>query len=250
MDGIDQSITDYPESYTFMNLEADHTINAIFEEIPRYTVTTSAEHGTITENSTAYEHESVTVDFTPEEHYELSSLTIDGETVNLNGDETSYTFTDLTADHTVHAIFTAIPMYTLQIQAEHGTVMETTISLYRGDSYTTRVEPDRFCRLTRCLVDGKEVSLKYVSQNVKLRNIKGDHIITLIYEPVWLYVLIIVLLSLLLFTIILLLLHLRRKKKRRQRAEELRRMRREAREFYRELDEMEEKQSHRTQDRK
>lgn len=250
VDGIDQSITDYPESYTFMNLEADHTINAIFEEIPRYTVTTSAEHGTITENSTAYEHESVTIDFTPEEHYELSSLTIDGETVNLNGDETSYTFTDLTADHTVHAIFTAIPMYTLQIQAEHGTVMETTISLYRGDSYTTRVEPDRFCRLTRCLVDGKEVSLKYVSQNVKLRNIKGDHIITLIYEPVWLYVLIIVLLSLLLFTIILLLLHLRRKKKRRQRAEELRRMRREAREFYRELDEMEEKQSHRTQDRK
>ncbi|MGN0251832.1 MAG: hypothetical protein ACI4EH_10790 [Oliverpabstia sp.] len=248
VDGDAQSITDYPESYTFANLHTDHTIGAIFEEIPRYTVTTSAEHGTITESATVYENESVTVNFTPEEHYELSSLTIDGEVMDMKGDETTYTFTELTENHRIHAVFTIIPTYTLQITAQYGTVTESEITLYRGESYTTKVSPNRFCRLTKCLIDGREVPLKHVSQNITLSNIKSDHTIVLVYERIWLNILIAVLLTLLLFFIFLFLLHLRRKKKRRQRAMELRRMRREAREFYRELDELEEKQFQRTQD--
>lgn len=240
LDGEEQSITDYPESYTFTNLHTDHTIGVVFEEIPRYTVTTSADHGTITESSTAYEHESVTVNFAPEEHYELSSLTIDGEVIDIKGDETAYTFSELAENHRIHAVFTAIPTYTLQITAQYGTVTESEITLYRGESYTTKVSPNRFCRLTKCLIDGREVSLKHVSQNITLRNIKSSHTIVLVYERIWLNILIAALLTLLLFFNFLFLLHLRRKKKRRQRAKELRRMRREANEFFRELDELDE----------
>lgn len=219
------------------------------EKSPRYTVTTSAEHGTITESSTVYEHESVTLLIAPEEHYELSSLEIDGGPIDIKGDETSCTITDLTANHTIHAVFTELPRYTLKITARYGTVTESEISLYRGESYTTKVSPDRYCRLTKCLIDGKEVSLKHVSQNITLRNIQGNHTIVLVYERIWLNILITVLLTILLFIIFLFLLHLRRKKRRRQRAKELRRMRHESNEFFRELDEMDKEQNvHRTQD--
>lgn len=249
VDGTDQSVSDHPESYTFAGLDSDHTINAVFGEIPRYTVTTSAEHGTITESSTVYEHESVTLLIAPEEHYELSSLEIDGGPIDIKGDETSCTITDLTANHTIHAVFTELPRYTLKITARYGTVTESEISLYRGESYTTKVSPDRYCRLTKCLIDGKEVSLKHVSQNITLRNIQGNHTIVLVYERIWLNILITVLLTSLLFIIFLFLLHLRRKKRRRQRAKELRRMRHESNEFFRELDEMDKEQNvHRTQD--
>ena len=82
---------------------------------------------------------------------------MDGKEVELQGDETSYTFEDLTTDHTLEVRFKAIPSYTITVEAQNGTVSETKATVYRGESYTTQAVPDRFYSLSRCLVDGRPV---------------------------------------------------------------------------------------------
>ena len=244
IDGTEQNIEEYPDSYTFTDLQADHSIQSVFEEIPRYTITTSAEHGTIDEFPSALEHESLTVHFSPEKHYELGALVVDDSLVALTGKETSYTFDDLTSDHTIAVTFQPIPTYTLTIKAENGTVSEKEITLYRGDSYTTKATANKYCILTKCLVDGKKVNLKTKSNNITLKNIQGNHTITLVYSSILLRVLIICLIMLDVIIYTLLFLHIRRRKKRRQRAEELKKMRRKTHEFFDELDELEKQQNH------
>lgn len=244
VDGEEQNIQDYPDSYTFTDLQADHTVEVYFEEIPRYTVTTSVEHGIIDNDPSALEHGSLTINFSPEEHYELASLTIDGNSIAVNGDETSYTFDDLTSDHTVDAKFQAIPTYTIRIEAQNGTVTEDEVTLYRGESYTTKASADKHYTLTKCLIDGKRTSVKKADGNITLENIQEDHTITLIYARIWLRITIVCLVSAAIFIITLLFLQIRRQKKRHKRARELRKMRRESREFFGELDEMERMQNH------
>lgn len=244
VDGEEQNIQDYPDSYTFSDLQADHTVEAYFEEIPRYTVTTSVKHGMIDNNPSALEHDSLTLNFSPEDHYELGSLTIDGNPITVKGDETSYTFDDLTSDHTVDVKFKAIPTYILKIEAQNGTVTEDEVTLYRGESYTTKVSADKNYTLTKCLIDGKRASVKKVDGNITLENIQADHTITLIYERIWLRIVLVCLLITVILISTLLFLRIRRQKKRRQRAKELRKMRRESREFFGELDEMERIQNH------
>lgn len=243
VDGAEQNIEDFPDSYTFTDLQTDHTIQPVFEEIPRYTITTSAENGTIDESPSALEHESLTINFSPNEHYEPGSLTVDGNPVKIDTDETSYTFDDLTSDHTIVVTFQAIPTYTLTIKAENGTVSEDEVTLYRGETYTTKVFAKKYYTLTKCLVDGKTTHLKQKDGNITLENIQGNHTITLVYGRIWLRVLLICLLLVAALVCALVLLHIRREKKRRQRARELRRMRREAREFFGELEELEEHQN-------
>lgn len=244
VDGQEQNINDYPESYTFTNLQDDHTVETYFEEIPRYTVTTSVEHGMIDEAPSALEHEALTVHFTPEEHFELASLAIDGNPVAVNGNETSYTFDDLTSDHTVDVKFQAIPAYTLTIEAQNGTVSEKEVTLYRGESYTTKASAKKSYTLTKCLIDGKRASVKKADGNITLENIQGNHTITLVYGRIWLRTTLICVITAMILLSVLLFLRIRRAKKRRQRARELRKMRREAREFFGELDEMEAMQNH------
>ena len=186
VDGQEVNISDYPDSYTFQDLQADHTIHAAFEEIPRYTVSTSAEYGSIDENPTGLEHEALTVNFSPEEHYELTSLLLDGTPVELSENMTSYTFPDLTADHTLDAVFTPIPSYTITVKAQNGTPSEKQVTVYRDEAYTTTVTPEKSFTLTKCLVDGKEIKPDDDHGNITLKNIQSDHTITLIYERVWL----------------------------------------------------------------
>ena len=168
---------------------------------------------------------------------------MDGNPVKIDTDETSYTFDDLTSDHTIVVTFQAIPTYTLTIKAENGTVSEDEVTLYRGETYTTKVSAKKYYTLTKCLVDGKTTHLKQKDGNITLENIQENHTITLVYGRIWLRVLMICFFVVAAMVCALVLLHIRREKKRRQRARELRRMRREAREFFGELEELEEHQN-------
>ena len=98
-------------SYTFTNVTADHTISATFA-IDTFTITpTAGPNGTI---SPAAEQ---TVDYggglaftiTPDLGYHVADVLVDDVSV---GAVTSYTFTDVTADHTISATF-AIDTFTI-----------------------------------------------------------------------------------------------------------------------------------------
>ena len=237
VDGTEVDAAAYPDGYTFTNVQEDHTISAVYEEIPRYTVTTQAQNGTVDVNPSGFEHDPLTVSFAPNEHYELDSLLVDGEEVELRGDETSYTFEDLTTDHTLEVRFKAIPSYTITVEAQNGTVSETKATVYRGESYTTQAVPDRFYSLSRCLVDGRPVLIG-TDDNYVLENVSGDHTITLVYTRSGLSVLVPVLLGILVFALLVWLIRSERMKRRRARKKELRHMRRKNRSFFQTLEDL------------
>jgi len=92
-------------SYTFKNVTANHTIEAVFDEQKTYTIQVSAgiggsisPSGTITLNS----GESKTFTITPNSGYKVSVVKVDGVS---KGSISSYTFTNIISNHTIEATF-------------------------------------------------------------------------------------------------------------------------------------------------
>lgn len=108
IDGSAVNINSYPSSYTFSNVKDDHTINVKFKRV--YKIDTSATGGTITSKITSIDKgEQRTITYTPNKGYYLRRLTVDGSVVDLKAYPTSYTFSNISADHTIKADFLPIP---------------------------------------------------------------------------------------------------------------------------------------------
>ena len=99
-------------SYAFTDVTADHTIAATFALIPpppgSFTIiATSGANGTVLPGGSTVvaEHGSQAYTITPDPGYDVGTLIIDSFTVATS---TSYTFTDVQADHTIEATFVAL----------------------------------------------------------------------------------------------------------------------------------------------
>ncbi|MBQ3446521.1 MAG: hypothetical protein IJG37_02625, partial [Synergistaceae bacterium] len=105
----------------------------------RYSVTTeSAGNGTVTANKAKAGYgETVTLTVTPDEHYELESLTVDG--TSLDG----RTFIMPAHNVTVIATFKALPTFTVTVQTpQNGTLTaDKTTGIYAGEKVTLTLTP-------------------------------------------------------------------------------------------------------------
>ena len=108
VDGVSQgAITSYP--FTFVT--ASHSISATFA-INTYTITSSAgAGGTISPSGTVIVNYGTDKSFsiTPGTGYALSALTVDGASQTLSS---TYTFLNVTTNHTIVTGFTVIPTFT------------------------------------------------------------------------------------------------------------------------------------------
>lgn len=99
--------------YTFMNVTADHTIAASFaaNTANTYTITATAGiGGTISPSGGAVivsQGANQTFNISADPSYQISDVLVDGGSV---GAVNTYTFTNVTADHTITVSFTAIPI--------------------------------------------------------------------------------------------------------------------------------------------
>ena len=113
-------------SYTFTAVDAQHTISATF--VPNtYTLTPSAgPNGSITPGTaqTVTAGNDLTFTITPDAHYHVADVLVDGVSV---GAVTSYTFTNVTANHTIAVSF-AIDTYTITPSAgANGSISPATV---------------------------------------------------------------------------------------------------------------------------
>ena len=111
----DLSGTDNPVTIT---MDSDKEITALFTLIPTYTLSITAENGTVAIDpveDTYQEGTVVTLTATPDEGYEFS-----GWSGDLSGTDNPVSIT-MDGDKDITALFT-IPSYTLSITAENGTV--------------------------------------------------------------------------------------------------------------------------------
>ncbi len=145
------------ESYTFENVTADHTIEASFSLLT-YTISASAaEGGSIAPSGTvSLNHgDSQTVAITPDEGYDIDDLLVDGISV---GALESYTFENVTADHTIEASFSLLT-YTISASAGNGgnIIPSGTIIVPHGASQLFTFTPDLDYEVFDVEINGESV---------------------------------------------------------------------------------------------
>ena len=135
-------------TYTFIMPDADVAVTADFSDWPFYDVAISeTAHGTVTTPLLRQpEGETVELTVTPEEGgYVLQALTVttaSGETVEVAGSGSDWSFEMPAQDVTVSAVF-GKPEFTVTIApVEHGTVTAEQSTYHEGDPVRLTVTPD------------------------------------------------------------------------------------------------------------
>ena len=107
-------------TYTFSNVQANHTISATFQTVgvTNFTITASAgANGSISPSGavTASQGASPSFTITPDSGFAVASVTVDGASV---GAVTTYTFSNVQANHTISATFAAVSGSPILLEAE------------------------------------------------------------------------------------------------------------------------------------
>jgi hypothetical protein len=146
-------------SYTFSNVTANHTIAASFTVASStYTISASAgTNGTITPSgsvSVSYGG-SQTFSITPNTGYQVKDVLVDGTSA---GAVTSYTFSNVTAAHSIAASFIAKTNTVAASAGTNGTITPSgSVSVSYGGSQTFSITPSTNYKISTVTVDGKSV---------------------------------------------------------------------------------------------
>lgn len=158
-------------------LQGDHTITA-----------TAGVGGTISPRGTVavMDGEDVTFTITPNESYVVSSVLVDGTDV---GARNSYTFTNVTTDHTIEATFEAVAtppvedpqVYSIVATAgEGGTISpEGTVNVEEGGDVSFTITPDNGYVIQSVKVDGKDIGARY---SFTFADVKANHTIAVTFQ--------------------------------------------------------------------
>ena len=171
--------------YAFTNVIADHTISATFvpESQVTYTITASAGAGGSISPSgavTVSDGADQAFTITPDQNYHIVDVVVD-DTTHL-GSQTSYTFTDVIADHTISATF-AINTYTITASAEAGGSISPSGSIVvnAGVTQVFTITPDAGNKIFDVVVDGTQH--KGAVSSYAFTNVQADHTISATFVP-------------------------------------------------------------------
>lgn len=171
--------------YTITAIVADQIITVEGLAINTYEiVATSGANGTITPSgTTTVEYgNNLTFNFTPDTGYMIDEVTVDNVVVGSNP---QYTFNNITANHTIHVTFEAIPVNQHTITATagpNGTITPTGTQLVdEGDDITFTITPDQDYEIDTLWIDGVAVTpvLTYTFANVT-----ANHIIHVTFKAI------------------------------------------------------------------
>jgi hypothetical protein len=155
VDGVSKGVA---ESYTLSRVAANHTISVSFVAVPIYSIIASAgEGGTISPSGTVKVSQTWSQKFAiaASKEYLISSVIVDGVSV---GAVTTYTFTNVAADHTISAVFSKVP-YTVTASAGTGGTISPSgaVTVLSGSSQTFTITPADGYEIRNVLVDNVAV---------------------------------------------------------------------------------------------
>jgi len=146
--------------YVFENVTTNHTITASFA-IDTHTITTSAgSNGSITPTQTVNYGGSTTITITPDSHYHIADVLVDGTSV---GAVTSYTFTNVTNRHSISATFTLdTNSITATVSPSYGgTIFPSGVTAvsYNTDQVFV-ISPKADYRIVDVIIDGESIGAR------------------------------------------------------------------------------------------
>lgn len=168
-------------SYTFTNVQTTHTISATFSLLPvTHTITSSAgSGGTITPlgATSVADAGSQTYTITPDNGYNISTLVVDSIGISTS---TSYTFSNVTADHTISATFVLIPpppgsFSIVATAGANGTVTPSgATNVTQGNSQAYTITPNSGYYTATLTVDSVSIA---TSTSYTFTNVQAGHTI-------------------------------------------------------------------------
>jgi alpha-tubulin suppressor-like RCC1 family protein len=173
-------------SYTFSNVAANHTINAYFK-VKTFTITVSAGTGgsvTWPLGVTTFNiGTSQTYTITPTAGYHILDVQVDGVSV---GAATTYTFTNIIANHTIAAIFEANPSYTIAASGGANGALSPSgnVSVLGGTNQTFTITPNAGYRIVDVNIDGTSAGPLTI---YTFANIAGNHSISATFTLIQYY---------------------------------------------------------------
>lgn len=203
-DGVDYSVeyveidntryTDITGSYTFENVNADHSIYIKFTDTPVTThdiTVTSNNGGTTSPNGVghAIEGGSYTADFYPDEGYRVKQITVDGTVYKREQlASNSWTFSNVTAAHTIYVEFELIEAeydYVVTItkigQADNMLSPDGAVPVNAGDNLTITYTAYENNLIDKIEIDG----VKYTGDlngTLLLENIQKNTTVVVTFE--------------------------------------------------------------------
>jgi hypothetical protein len=168
-------------SYSFNNVTDTHTIAATFARITHTLTSSSGSGGTISPVGSLVINDgsSQTYTFTPNTGYQVSSVMVDNVSA---GSPSSYTFSNVSANHTISVTFALIP-YTLTSSAgSNGTISPSgTRTANWGTNQTYTIAPNTGYRISDVLVDNVSVG---PLTSYTFSNITSNHSISVTFTPI------------------------------------------------------------------
>jgi hypothetical protein len=174
-------------SYTFNNVAASHTLSATFGTTPpvaSYTITASAGiNGSISPTGTTSltSGSSKTYTVTPSTGYYVVSVVVDGATVasNVPSGGYSYTFSNVTGNHTISATFGVRSYNIVSTAGTNGTVSPANTWVVYNSAQTVAITPASGHKVLSVTVDG--VSVGAVS-SYTFNNIAAGHTLAATFQ--------------------------------------------------------------------
>ena len=169
-------------TYTFTNVTANHTIHARFAPSVHYTILATADStGTISpsDSVSVIEGGMKLFTITPHTGFRISDVLVDGVSV---GTDSTYTFTNVTANHTIHARFAPSVYYTILATADStGTISPSdSVSVAQGGTQLFTITPHTGFRISDVLVDGVSVG---TDSTYTFTNVTANHTIHARFAP-------------------------------------------------------------------
>ena len=173
VDGLSAGAVPY---YTFYNVTTNHTINAFFNLTPpeTYKITALAGiGGTIVPNGSVMVNtgDNQTFTISPNTSYQIDNVLVDGSSV---GKVSTYTFANVTSDHTITASFSSSLTHNITATAGPGGSISPsgTILVPDGGNQTFAINPDSGYLIQDVLVDDSSVG---ALSTYTFANVTGDH---------------------------------------------------------------------------
>jgi hypothetical protein len=172
-------------SYAFTNVITDHIISAIFA-INTFTINASAGLGgeiSPSDSVTVHYEDNQTFTIEPDTGYHIEDVLVDGIS---KGAISSFTFNNITSDHTIQAIF-AINTFTVTASAEpNGAVFPATQTVNYGSSTSVTITPNPNYHISVVIDNGIDVTSS-VTDNLDgtftyaIANVTKDHAVNGIF---------------------------------------------------------------------
>ncbi|MDF9867276.1 hypothetical protein OKW22_000845, partial [Bacilli bacterium PM5-3] len=179
VDGVEVDKAANASSYTFTNVTANHTI-AVEYEINTYKITTSVVNGTIDATATVEHGDNKTITYSADANHKIKSVTVDGVEVDKVANASSYTFTNVTANHTIVVEY-EIKTYKVETYVINGTIDDHK-EVNHGDKHTVNYKPNDNHELVSIKVNGVKQDHSKCTSSYTFESVEKNHKIVVEYK--------------------------------------------------------------------